>query len=709
MLIKRVLIILPTVITLLLFQSYFWVPTYENQVKGNPDRLTQYIEASIGDANILNPILSADSASSEINSKVFEGLIDYDENLNYRGRLATSWEIYEEALFFANPSFTLPNGTAGTAENIIQYLEELRAENTRKPVNEQQQTLTNIRALNLLPASTETRDLTLPPPAGQKTAEKFTVTLSYPERVQVTLQKVDQEFFTALDSLLGGGYFSAFTPAHYLTSAVESDQFTALAADLVPITEHNPVIIFHLRQGVRFHDGVEFTAKDVRFTYESIMNPRNLSPRRPDYEPVKSVQILDPYQIKITYKRLYSPAFGTWSMGIIPFHLLNEERLRIEAKAKGKDPDKFTMRDSDFNRRPVGTGPFKFAEWKSDEFIRLVRNEDYWEGPPHYKEYFYRIIPDLLSQEMAFYAGSVDRYSAQAHQVARLSQDPKYQSFSGLSYGYTYIGYNMRRELFQDSRVRRALGMAINVDEIIQYLLYNQAERITGPFPKQTEYYNQEVSPLPYDPEEALRLLGEAGWQRNRNGWLEKEGKPFRFTIITNNGNEIRKAIMVIAQNAWRRLGIQVEADSVEWTVFLEKYINQANFDAVILGWSMGIDPDLYQIWHSSQTHPRQLNFVGYQNPAADELIIKIRQEYDKNRQIAYAHQLHKIISEDQPYTFLYVGKWTALLDKKIVIKTVAPDGTVKIEPIRPTKTGNYSFHFNKWIKLEQEPNFSLQ
>lgn len=134
------------------------------------------------------------------------------------------------------------------------------------------------------------------------------------------------------------------------------------------------------------------------------------------------------------------------------------------------DPDTFSMRDSDFNRQPIGVGPFMFKEWKSDELIRLVRHNDYWEGPPAYKEYVYRILPDPVGQELSFYAGTVDIYNAQAHQVARLQDNPQYQHFSGLSLGYTYIGYNLRREPFKDPRVRRALGMAINVDEMIDRL-----------------------------------------------------------------------------------------------------------------------------------------------------------------------------------------------------------------------------------------------
>ncbi|MBW1725902.1 MAG: peptide ABC transporter substrate-binding protein, partial [Deltaproteobacteria bacterium] len=283
---------------------------------------------------------------------------------------------------------------------------------------------------------------------------------------------------------------------------------------------------------------------------------------------------------------------------------------------------------------------------------------------------------------------------------------PKFQSFSGTAFGYTYIGYNMRRKPFDDPRVRRALGMAIDVDKIIKYVLYGQGEQITGPFVKQTDYYNHNINPLPYDPKGALKLLAAAGWQRNKDGWLEKNGQRFKFTLITNSGNDLRKAILAIAQNAWKQIGVDVRTDLLEWSVFIQERVNKADFDALILGWQMGIEPDLYQIWHSSQTNPHQLNFVNFKNQEADDLIIKIRQEYNHNRQVEYSHRLHEIIAKEQPYTFLYVGKWTAVLDKRIVIKDVDDAGNIRYEKIKPTKTGDYMFYFNKWIKLPKAPNF---
>ncbi len=211
-----------------------------------------------------------------------------------------------------------------------------------------------------------------------------------------------------------------------------------------------------------------------------------------------------------------------------------------------------------------------------------------------------------------------------------------------------------------------------------------------------------------FDPEGALRLLEEAGWKRNKEGWLEKDGKRFQFTLITNSGNDLRKAILTIAQDGWKQIGIDVRTDLLEWAVFIQERVDKADFDALILGWSMGIEPDLYQIWHSSQTNPYQLNFVGFKNKEADDLIIKIRQEYNHNKQVEYCHRLHQIIATEQPYTFLYVSKWTAVLDKKIVIRETDSKGNVIYKKITPTKTGSYTFHFNKWIKLSEAPSFAL-
>ena len=693
----------PLVLALVLAQSYFWVPTYDEQARGNPGRLEEFIHASIGDASILNPILSADSSSSEINGLVFEGLIDRDENLRFRGRVAESWTVTEEAYLNVDERAQPPGAPAPGPEGVAALLRAAIARPEALPPAARA-ALANIVAVEVEPArvfETPRRRSAGGPPSEVR------VQVSAPPRVKLRLREVDQDLFPRLSEILGPDLFSAFDARARMatTPALPEPELQALAAELLPATEHNPVIEFRLRPGVVFHDGRPVGAHDVKFTYDAIMDPRNLSPRVSDYEPVKAVQVIDPHTVRIVYKRLYSPAVGTWTIGLLPEHLLGVEALRREAVLAGADPAEFGLRQSAFNRRPVGCGPFVFREWKSDQYIELERFARYWAGAPNYRRYVYRIVPDLLTQEMEFYAGTIDTYAVQPHQVARLEGDPRFQRFSGTSYSYSYIAYNLRRPPFDDPRVRRALGLAINAEDIIRYVLYDQGERTTGPFLQQTEYYDRSIAPLPYDPAGALRLLAEAGWQRNGEGFLERDGQRLRFTLITNSGNDTRKSILAIAQDAWRRIGVDVRTDLVEWSVFIKERVNKLDFDALVLGWSMGVDPDLYQIWHSSQSGPHQLNFIGYRNPEADELIVRIRREYDFRRQVELCHRLHAIIARDQPYTFLYVGKWTAVLDRRIVIRE--PDGAYR--RITPTRTGSYMFDFNRWIKLAEAPRFEKE
>jgi ABC-type transport system substrate-binding protein len=707
MLLKRLLIIVPLVFILALLQSFFWAPTYDKQAAGNPNRLRTYVEASIADAKILNPTLNADTASSGIVAMVFDGLLDYDDKLALRGRLATDWQISEEAYLLVNREKRLANGASASGAELLREI--TRALETGKFPELKQ----NIREMRLLPSENRRVKFALPAagPGGKPQFTDVEIAVQLPERIAFFLNEVDQDFFTRLEPLLGENYFDGFPYDKHITveRAELREKLRPRYSEILPVGEHNPVILFNLRKGVRFHDGHEFDAGDVKFTYDVIMNPKNLSPRTADFEPIKEIQIVDPLKVRVVYKRLFSPAIYAWTMGILPEHLLNDRALKEEMDRRGVSAEAratFGVRDSDFNRRPVGTGAFRFVEWQTDEFIHLRRYQDYWEGAPEYADYFFRIVPDQLTQQVEFRAGAIDYYGAQPHQVARYKQDESYQTFSSLGFGYSYIGYNNRNPLFADARVRRALGMAINVEEIIKYLLYGEGKQVTGPFPQNTEWYNPNVKPLRYDPEEARRLLAQAGWKPNSEGWLTKDGKIFEFNLITNSGNAIRKNIMTIVQNAWRNIGVKCNTQYFEWAVFLKDFINTGSFDATVLGWSMGIDPDIYQIFHSSQGGPQQLNFVGYNNPKADDLILRIRQEYDRDRQRELTYELHRVIAEDQPYTFLFVGLATRVLDKKIVIVERTPDGKERYVKIFPTKGGNITYYFNKWRKLEFTPEF---
>jgi ABC-type transport system substrate-binding protein len=266
---------------------------------------------------------------------------------------------------------------------------------------------------------------------------------------------------------------------------------------------------------------------------------------------------------------------------------------------------------------------------------------------------------------------------------------------------YFYIAYNQRRPMFQDVRVRRALGMALNVDELIRYILSGEGRRSTGPFYSNTPFNDKSVPPLPYDPARAVELLKEAGYVKNAQGFLEKDGKPFEFTLITNAGNPQRKAIITIAQEYWRRLGIRCNTQVFEWTVFLEQFVYVSNFDAIVLGWVGGdINPDKYQIWHSTQVGHHKLNYAGYSSPEADRLMEEIRVEYDREKQIALTHQLHRRIVEDQPYTFLYepARPYALPRDLAILAPEPGPDGKPRLLPIQTTPSGEIFYFLSRWV-----------
>lgn len=688
MFVKKVLLYTPLILILFLIQSFFWAPAYDKQGAGNPARLVKYVQGSGGDAQILNPILSADTSSGAVNDLVFEGLIDLDKDLKYRPRLAKSWSQYEETYLAVNMAWPLPGG--GTEKDPRNWADALV-----KAVSKNEEWKDNLRSVEVLPEEFHEGE-----------TGEIGYALKQPAKLKFTLKKINQDFFEPIKEFLGEDYFKKFPYQNFIEAKnpKQADDLKKRYKNILRVAEHNPVIVFDLKENVVFHDGHPFDSGDVLFTYNAIINPKGTSPRKSDYEPVKSAAALGPHKIKFTYKRLFSPAFGSWSMGILPEHLLSEEKLRQEARERGRDPDKFIMRDSSFGRNPVGTGPFKFVEWKSDEVIRLERNENYWDGAPEYEEYIVRIIPDPLTQEMEFFAGAVDNYSAQPHQVARFLKEDRFQGFSSLGYFYSYIGYNIRNPLFADAEIRAALGMSIDTGLIIKYVLYGEGERVTGPYPKITEWYDPNVKPLPYDPAAALKIFNKKGWKKNSDGILEKDGKLFEFNLITNSGNPIRKNILAIAQESWRKMGVKCNTQMFEWAVFLKDFVNALKYDALVLGWSMGVDPDLYQIWHSSQAGPRQLNFVGYKNPEADRLIARIRKEYDRPKQVEMARELHRIIARDQPYTFLYVAKSTQVLDRKIVVVEKDEKGNEKYSKIYPTKDGRIQYYFNKWRKLPSLP-----
>jgi peptide/nickel transport system substrate-binding protein len=435
-----------------------------------------------------------------------------------------------------------------------------------------------------------------------------------------------------------------------------------------------PDITFFLRRGVLWQDGKEFTANDVKFTYDKIMDPKTNTVRRSSYEWVKKAEALDPYTFRVTYKQPFSPGLESWSIGTIPEHLLRDVDINA----------------APFNRHPIGTGPFRFVEWLSDEKIVLEANPRYFEGKPLLDGIIYRIIPEAALNETEVLAREIDYSGIYPFEYRRMNQLPFLEAYSQPGLGYTYIGYNLNNPLFQDRRVRRALTYAINREAVVQYVLYGLGMVATGPFPNNMWYGNPHVRPIPFDPEKARQLLAEAGWHPNRNGILEKEGRPFRFTLITNNGNDTRRDVAVLIQRQLRDIGIDVNLEFYEWSVFITDYIDARHFDACLLGWSLSVDPDAYEIWHSSQIE-KGFNFISYRNPEVDRLLVEGRRVYDLEKRKEIYWRIHQLIAEDQPYTFLFVPLNLSVLRKRFFLLERG-----QLRPIRLEKAG-LLYDITKW------------
>jgi peptide/nickel transport system substrate-binding protein len=404
---------------------------------------------------------------------------------------------------------------------------------------------------------------------------------------------------------------------------------------------------FTLRDNVRWHDGTPFTADDVVFTWRTTMNPKTPSPYKSDFADVEKVEALGPQAVRVTYRKPYAKALLSWAVTMLPRHLL--ERYVEEGKIR-EAPQNWTA--------PVGTGPYRFKEMKSGEKIVFVANPDYFKGRPPISRIVYRVIPSQATIFLEVKAKGVDVASLTALQYKRQTEYPAfekaYNKFRYSGAGYTYLGFNLKDKRFADPRVRRAFAHAINKRELLEGVVLGLGRESTGPFRPGTWADNPAVKSIPYDPARAAALLAEAGWTRNGKGRLEKDGQPFVFELLTNQGNDERKKIAEIVQAALRELGVTVEIRVLEWAALLKEHVKKRRFDAIVLGWGTGADPDQYVVWHSSQNGPDQLNHISYANPEVDTLLEAGRSSCVQADRVRFYHRLHEVLAADQPLVFLY-------------------------------------------------------
>ncbi len=467
---------------------------------------------------------------------------------------------------------------------------------------------------------------------------------------------------------------------------VKYDKDMNIVGDLAESWDVSPnglIITFHLRKGVKWHDGHPFTSADVLYTYQVTVDPKTPTAYAGDFLKVKKAEAIDDYTFRVTYDKPFAPALISWSSAILPRHLL-----------EGKDITK-----SPLARHPIGTGPYKFKEWVTGQKIALVSNPDYFEGRPYLDGRVTRIIPDSATMFLELRAQNLGMMGLTPLQYTRQTENNLFKShfnkYRYLSFAYTYLGYNLKNPLFADKRIRQAISYAINKDEIINGVLLNLGKPAQGPYKPGTWAYNDKVKIYNYDPQKARELLREAGWIKvNPAGILEKEGKPFVFEIVTNQGNETRQKCAEIIQRQLKEVGIDVKIRILEWSSFVTDFINKRRFDAVIMGWTIPLDPDAYDVWHSSKTAPEELNFVSYKNPEVDEMLEKGRSTFDQKERKKYYDRFQEILADDQPYTFLFVPEALVIVNKRF-------------RGIEPAPLG-LEHNYIKWYVPKDEQKFTM-
>lgn len=404
---------------------------------------------------------------------------------------------------------------------------------------------------------------------------------------------------------------------------------------------------FYLREDVAWQDGRPFSADDVLFTYEKIKDPKvDAASLRNYFRDVLKAEKIDDHTVRFTYRQPYVGALiSIGLMQIIPKHI-------YEGGANFNEHPR--------NRKPLGTGPFRFVQWDTGNKIILERNEDYWGQSYDIRKVVFKIIPDEIVGFRLFKKRRIDLIDLTALQWARQTvsenfsrQFVKHKLFT--RYGsWNYLGWNLAKPFFKDRRVRLALAHLVDKAAINEKLLFGLYYPITGPYYPPGPNYNRDLKAIPFDIEKAKTLLEEAGWKdTDGDGIREQGGVPFRFTLLFSSGLAFYEQITPILRRNFLQAGIEVELRRLE-AVTLFRMMHEHNFDAYLAGWGRGAgEEDFYQLFHSSQASVGS-NYIGYANPQVDRLLEEGRKEFDDDKRASMYRQVHRLLYEDQPYLFMF-------------------------------------------------------
>jgi peptide/nickel transport system substrate-binding protein len=490
-----------------------------------------------------------------------------------------------------------------------------------------------------------------------------------------------------------------------------------IAAARPMISQDKRTYTFSIRRDVHFQDGRPLTGEDVLFSIKAIKCPLVNAPfLRVYFDSVVDARLLDAFTIQFTIKEPYflnESVLG--GIDVLPRHyydpgnLLKDVKVSELLKPLEQMPENVKKFADDFNknysRNVMGSGPYKLASWQTGREIELVRDAQYWgygkEGvdQPYLDRHKYRIINNMDAALVTLKSGGLDEMGLTPIQHVRGTSSERFnREFKKFEYfvpNYSYIGWNNNHVIFRDKQVRRAMTYFTNRRQMVASILFGLGEVVEGPIYFFRPEYDKTLPSYEFDPERGLQLLQAAGWRdTDGDGIIDKmiDGRkvPFRFELKINSGNTTRKSVALTLQDELRKHGIDVSVREIDWTIFLGD-VKARKFDALILGWSMSVsEPDAYQVWHSSQSANRGSNHISYNNPRVDQILEQYRREFDPQKRVALYREFQQILSAEQPYTFLFVNKSVAAVQRRIRGVEVFPGGIRAIDWWVPAAAQRY-------------------
>jgi peptide/nickel transport system substrate-binding protein len=478
-----------------------------------------------------------------------------------------------------------------------------------------------------------------------------------------------------LTPLVSADAYSADVQNYVLESLLVRDpdtlQWRGLLADDWQISDDGLTITFTLKRGINFSDGAPLTAKDVVFTFDFIMNESIAAPRARAYlSRIASVTALDEYTVEFVFSEPYFNSLQlAGSLEVLPEHFYSRYL---------EEPQTF----NESRGILMGSGPYRLADpenWTPDQgAVELQRNPRYW-GPVEvsFDRIIWRIIENDSARLTTFRNGDIDVYNALPREFEDLLEDEaiteRSQHFEYMSptAGYSFIAWNQSRggkdTRFADQRVREAMSLLTDVDRVLEEIFLGYGQPAASPFTAGSDQHDPTIEPMPHDISKAKALLEAAGFiDRNGDGILESStGEPFEFELTFFQDSDDTRRMVLFLRDIYARAGIVLKPKPTEWSIMVEN-IQQKNFDAITLAWTSGIEIDIFQMFHSSQTVEGGDNFINYQNPELDKVIDAARAEVDEAKRMQLWHQAERILVDDQPYTFLFRRNTMAFVDKRI-------------------------------------------